>query len=142
MPIILLFQNRNVIAKFNYTSKVLADYLDFVEKNTGLEGDKSVTISDADLVGPVPTVPVKGFDYFLFFSWVFLIVFSADMLVRPTHLQSHLVNAGRLVVHLESALFTRHHIPELPQPPQFPMLQHHHQQQPHPHSNVEHLHID
>ena len=116
VPIILLFQNRNMIAK------ILADFFDFVEKNTGLEGYKSVTVSDTDLVGPVLTMPVKGFDFFLFFSWMFRIVFSADMLVRRTHLQSHIVNAGLLVIHLASDLFKRHHILELPQPPQFSML--------------------
>ena len=32
---ILLFQNKNVLAKFNYTHKNLSDYVDFLRIKTG-----------------------------------------------------------------------------------------------------------
>jgi hypothetical protein len=32
---IILFQNKNILGKFNYTNKNLTDYMDFISKNTG-----------------------------------------------------------------------------------------------------------
>ena len=34
VPMIILFQNKNVLAKFNYTKKNLSDYIEFVANLT------------------------------------------------------------------------------------------------------------
>jgi hypothetical protein len=70
---VLIFQHTNVLARFNNTQKNLTDLIDFVSKFTGLDGNRTINIEPQDLEGPIQTVAETRLDYFLFFSWSFLI---------------------------------------------------------------------
>ena len=128
---IIMFQNKNIIAKFNYTAKNLTNYLEFVSKNTGFKFNTSVTILDEDFDGPLSSMPVKIFDYYLFLSWLFLFVVCVDMLIRKT-------NMTRYILSYLNSLFRRQL--RLPNVQYRPMIQHHNYQPDN--NNTNHLHND
>lgn len=103
VPMVLLFQNKNVHAKFNYTDKNLTEFIDFVAAKTGFKPDnvEGVSVEDEDFEGPVPTVPLKQFDYFLLISWLFLLFVCVDFMVRKTPLRLYIFTfLTRLIVYL------------------------------------------
>jgi hypothetical protein len=72
-------------------------------------------------MGPVPTVPIAKFDYYLAISWIFVIIVFLDFLIRKTKLKSLLLNILKnIIIILKPPKF-----PQLPQPPEIPMIQHH-----------------
>jgi hypothetical protein len=74
--------------------------------------------------GPVPTVPVDQFDYFLFISWVFVIFVSLDYLIRKTNLRVYFFNlVGQVLLILREKFLsklaleqTQQEIPAIMQP--------------------------
>lgn len=123
VPIILLFQHKSVLKKFNYTEKTLIDYIDFVSNHTSLAANRSIIIEENDLNGPVPTVIEKTFDYYLFFSWLFIIFISFDFLIRKTRF-------GVILNNLYKKYFLRPR--QIQQGPQRHMIE----------TNEQHPHID
>jgi len=95
VPMLLLFQNKNVLAKFNYTEKNLTDFIEFVSLKTGFKGNKSIAIDEEDFLGPVPTLTQKHFDYYLYISWTFLIFVVIDLTIRKTKLKVFLIRRLR-----------------------------------------------
>lgn len=92
VPIIILFQQKNVLAKMNYTNKTLNDYISFVANLTNFPANYSITIEQQDLEGPVPTVAIKYFDYSLWFSWLFVLFVSLELVIRKTHLKNWIID--------------------------------------------------
>lgn len=127
VPMLLMFQHKNVLAKFNYTSKNLTDYIEFVANITGYTPNKSIEIEVFDTIGPVSTVVSKRFDFYLFFSWCFLIFVSFDYILRKTQFK-------QVFIKLIMDLFNYNRLLQLPQPPYRPMIQNRHEQRAvHPH---------
>ncbi|XP_029956734.1 thioredoxin domain-containing protein 15 isoform X2 [Salarias fasciatus] len=82
VPNILLFQGAKPMARFNHTDRTLETLTSFISNQTGFEanGDRSVT--EADLLGPLPSVPVKGVDWLLVFSILFITGFTLYAILR------------------------------------------------------------
>jgi hypothetical protein len=56
----------------------------------------TVNISESDFEGPVPTVTVERFDYYLLISWIFVIFVSLEFLIRKSQLTFYMsLYAGR-----------------------------------------------
>lgn len=125
VPMIILFQHKNILSRFNYTSKGLADYIDFVANRTSFKANRSISIEVADLEGPVPTVVQTRFDYALLMSWLLVIFVAIDLLVRKTELKVH-------VIRLAKYMFTDTRQRQLGQGPQRHMIQNVEQ---HPHND-------
>lgn len=130
VPILLMFQNKNVLAKFNYTNKNLTDYIDFVANVTGLKPNVSIEIEVNDFDGPVPSVAVKRFDYGLLLSWLFLLFVSIDFTLRKTQFKPNLIRFLK-------KLFNYDRLLQLPPTPLRPMIQNTRQEQ-----RAAHLHND
>lgn len=91
VPMILIFQQKNVIAKFNHTQKNLSHLIEFVSKSTGIQFNISSTEIEqipGDLEGPVPTVAIEKFDYGLLLSWSFIIFVLSKILFKKYNLFS------------------------------------------------------
>lgn len=125
VPMIIIFQHKNILAKYNYTNKNLTDYIEFIANHTSLEPNRSISIESSDLEGPVPTVVLQTFDYYLLFSWILVIFVSCDLILRKTRLKTFLIQ-------LYKYLFTNTRPRQLPQGPLRRMIQ----------NNEEHLHND
>lgn len=86
----------------------------------GFKGNKSVEIDEEDLVGPVPTVAQQRFDYFLFISWIFLIIVSIDYSIRKTRLRVYLMRwLRRLALWIRDIRYpvnNANNLPELDEP--------------------------
>ena len=91
--------------------------------NEGFNGNASITISESDLIGPVPTVPVKKFDYYLLISWLFIIFVSIDFLIRKTKFNHYFLYVINKLNHLMRALTNSNGLLELPEPTQRQMIQ-------------------
>ena len=89
-----------------------------------MTANRNVTVEVQDFEGPVPTVVEKGFDYYLFFSWVFIILVSIDFTIRKTQFKRYIIRVIRKLANLERML-------QLPRPPQRQMLQQQPNQHPH-----------
>lgn len=124
VPMIIIFQQKNIIAKFNYTNKNLSDYIEFVSNHTSTKGNGSIEMEPQDFEGPVPTVAVKYFDFYLLISWIFLIFVIFEQLLRKTELKSYIVKSFKY-------LFIKNRLMQVQQGPQRHMIQ-----------NEEHEHND
>ncbi len=80
------------------------------------------------MIGPVPTVPIARFDYYLAVSWIFIIVVFIDFVIRKTKLKTIVINILKNII----TVLKPPKLPQLPQPPEIPMIQHHN---PHLHSD-------
>lgn len=129
VPMLLMFQQKNVLAKFNYTNKNITEYINFVANTTGFTANHSIEIEVSDFDGPVPSVSVKRFDYYLFVSWCFLIFVCVDFILRKTQFKHVLIQTVK-------NLFNYNGFLQLPQPPQRPMIQNRQEQR------AAHLHVD
>lgn len=75
VPNILLFQGVKPMARFNHTDRTLSTLRAFIFNQTGIEANGTVEVIEQDLSGPLPSVVVRGIDWLLAFSVMFLCVF-------------------------------------------------------------------
>ncbi|XP_020367341.1 thioredoxin domain-containing protein 15 isoform X1 [Rhincodon typus] len=75
VPNILLFQGVKPMARFNHTDRTLSTLRAFIFNQTGIEANDAVEVIEQDLSGPLPSVAVRGIDWLLVFSVVFVCSF-------------------------------------------------------------------
>eukprot|EP00062_Callorhinchus_milii_P015876 gi/632966581/ref/XP_007899497.1/ PREDICTED: thioredoxin domain-containing protein 15 [Callorhinchus milii] len=75
VPNILLFQGVKPMARFNQTERTLSTLKAFIFNQTGIEADGTVKMTEQDLNGPLPSVAVRGIDWLLGFSVLFVFAF-------------------------------------------------------------------
>ncbi|XP_043925160.1 thioredoxin domain-containing protein 15 isoform X2 [Protopterus annectens] len=76
VPNILLFQGTKPMARFNHTDRTLETLKAFLVNQTGIDADNEVTVLEEDYAGPLSSIPVKGIDWLLVFSVVFVTAFA------------------------------------------------------------------
>ncbi|XP_054611341.1 thioredoxin domain-containing protein 15 [Dunckerocampus dactyliophorus] len=82
VPNILLFQGAKPMARFNHTERTLEMLTSFISNQTGLEAGLDRNVTDADRLGPLPSVPVKSIDWLLVFSVLFITAFTVYGILR------------------------------------------------------------
>ncbi|XP_028322658.1 thioredoxin domain-containing protein 15 [Gouania willdenowi] len=82
VPNILLFQGAKPMARFNHTDRTLETLTSFISNQTGFEASPDRNVSDADRLGPLSSVPVKGIDWLLVFSILFITGFTIYAILR------------------------------------------------------------
>ncbi|XP_045214694.1 thioredoxin domain-containing protein 15-like [Mercenaria mercenaria] len=82
VPNILVFHQSRAAVKFNQTERTFVNFVTFVTNATGLEANSTVNVTDADYLGPVPSVPTDEPDYLLLISWIFVIFCSSCMFIK------------------------------------------------------------
>ncbi|KAF7206365.1 thioredoxin domain-containing protein 15 isoform X1 [Nothobranchius furzeri] len=82
VPNILLFQGAKPMARFNHTDRTLEMLTSFIANQTGFEVEPNRNLTDADYAGPLPSVPVKGIDWLLVFSHLFITGFTVYAILR------------------------------------------------------------
>ncbi|XP_078407061.1 thioredoxin domain-containing protein 15 [Cetorhinus maximus] len=75
VPNILLFQGVKPMARFNHTDRTLPTLRAFIFNQTGIEAYGTIEVTEQDLSGPLPSVAVRGIDWLLVFSVLFVCVF-------------------------------------------------------------------
>ncbi|KAI5712013.1 hypothetical protein M8J76_015862 [Diaphorina citri] len=76
VPTVLLFHNGRPAAKFNTSEYTLEQFARFITRFTGWKPEKKMFVTSADFGGPVPSVPLKETDKWLFIAWLVVIVCS------------------------------------------------------------------
>ncbi|KAL1465759.1 hypothetical protein WDU94_005302 [Cyamophila willieti] len=76
VPTVLLFHNGRPAAKFNSTEYTLEQFARFITKFTNWKPEKKMFVTSADFGGPVPSVPLKEADKWLFIAWLVVIICS------------------------------------------------------------------
>lgn len=74
VPSLLLFHNGRPVAKFNDSEYTLELFSKFISKYTSIAAAEMSYVTSADFAGPVSSVPTKDTDFFLWISWIFIIV--------------------------------------------------------------------
>jgi thiol-disulfide isomerase/thioredoxin len=74
VPTIMLFHNGKLVAKYNESVISLAKISDFITSITDLEVAEKLNVTSQDFHGPLPSVPSKDRDLYLYLAWVFVIV--------------------------------------------------------------------
>uniref|UniRef100_A0A1A7YKG6 Thioredoxin domain containing 15 n=1 Tax=Iconisemion striatum TaxID=60296 RepID=A0A1A7YKG6_9TELE len=87
VPNILLFQGAKPMARFNHTDRTLETLMSFIANQTGFEAEPNRNLTDADYVGPLPSVPVKGIDWLLVFSHLFITGFTVYAVLRADNIR-------------------------------------------------------
>lgn len=82
VPNILLFQGAKPMARFNHTDRTLETLTSFIVNQTGFEAGPDRNVTDADRLGPLPSVPVKSIDWLLVFSILFITGFTLYAILR------------------------------------------------------------
>ncbi|XP_030649642.1 thioredoxin domain-containing protein 15 [Chanos chanos] len=82
VPNILLFQGVKPMARFNQTDRTLGTLSSFIANQTGFEAGSEQVVRDEDYLGPLPNVPVKGLDWLLVFSVLFITGFTVYAILR------------------------------------------------------------
>lgn len=82
VPNILLFQGVKPMARFNHTDRTLETLTSFIANQTGFEASPDRNVTDADRLGPLPSVPVKSIDWLLVFSILFITGFTMYAILR------------------------------------------------------------
>ncbi|CAK6957309.1 thioredoxin domain-containing protein 15 [Scomber scombrus] len=82
VPNILLFQGAKPMARFNHTDRTLDTLTSFISNQTGFEADADRNVTDADRLGPLPSVPVRSIDWLLVFSVLFIMGFTTYAILR------------------------------------------------------------
>uniref|UniRef100_A0A8D0DWJ3 Thioredoxin domain containing 15 n=1 Tax=Salvator merianae TaxID=96440 RepID=A0A8D0DWJ3_SALMN len=82
VPNILLFQGAKPMARFNHTDRTLETLKAFIFNQTGIEPKADVVVTEEDRAGPLPSTLIKGIDWLLLFSLLFLISFIMYATVR------------------------------------------------------------
>uniref|UniRef100_A0A3P8TZM3 Thioredoxin domain containing 15 n=1 Tax=Amphiprion percula TaxID=161767 RepID=A0A3P8TZM3_AMPPE len=76
VPNILLFQGAKPMARFNHTDRTLETLTSFITNQTGFEADPDRNVTDADRLGPLPSIPMNSIDWLLVFSILFITGFT------------------------------------------------------------------
>lgn len=76
VPTVILFHNGRPAAKFNISEYTLEQFARFITKFTGWKPEKKMFVTSADFGGPVPSVPIKEADKWLFVAWLVVIICS------------------------------------------------------------------
>ncbi|KAK2882197.1 thioredoxin domain-containing protein 15 [Channa argus] len=82
VPNILLFQGAKPMARFNHTDRTLETLTTFIANQTGFEAGPDRNVTEADRLGPLPSVPVKSIDWLLVFSILFILGFTIYAILR------------------------------------------------------------
>lgn len=82
VPNILLFQGAKPMARFNHTDRTLDTLTSFITNQTGFEAGLDRNVTEADRLGPLSSVPVRGVDWLLVFSVMFITGFSLYAALR------------------------------------------------------------
>ncbi|MBN3302570.1 TXD15 protein, partial [Amia calva] len=82
VPNILLFQGVKPMARFNQTDRTLGTLKAFIVNQTGIEAHLDQEVTEEDLSGPLPSVPVKSIDWLLVFSVMFITSFTIYAILR------------------------------------------------------------
>ncbi|KAM4546157.1 thioredoxin domain-containing protein 15 [Odontesthes bonariensis] len=82
VPNILLFQGAKPMARFNHTDRTLETLTSFITNQTGFEASPDRNVTDMDRLGPLPSIPVKGIDWLLVFSILFITGFTVYAILR------------------------------------------------------------
>lgn len=82
VPNILLFQGAKPMARFNHTDRTLETLTSFISNQTGFEANADRNVTEADHLGPLPSVPVRGIDWLLVFSILFITGFTLYAILR------------------------------------------------------------
>ncbi|XP_041120939.1 thioredoxin domain-containing protein 15-like [Polyodon spathula] len=82
VPNILLFQGVKPMARFNQTVRTLGTLKAFIVNQTGVEGKAEEEVTEQDLSGPLPSIPVRSIDWLLVFSIMFITGFLIYALLR------------------------------------------------------------
>ncbi|XP_071399188.1 thioredoxin domain-containing protein 15 [Centroberyx affinis] len=82
VPNILLFQGVKPMARFNHTDRTLETLTSFIANQTGFEASVDRNVTEADRVGPLPSVPVRSIDWLLVFSILFITGFTLYAILR------------------------------------------------------------
>ncbi|XP_017275314.1 thioredoxin domain-containing protein 15 [Kryptolebias marmoratus] len=87
VPNILLFQGAKPMARFNHTDRTLETLTSFITNQTGFEAGPSRNVTDEDRLGPLPSVPVKGIDWLLVFSILFITGFTFYAILKADNIR-------------------------------------------------------
>ncbi|XP_029375142.1 thioredoxin domain-containing protein 15 [Echeneis naucrates] len=82
VPNILLFHGAKPMARFNHTDRTLDTLTSFIANQTGFEAGPDRNVTDADRLGPLPSIPVKTIDWLLVFSILFITSFTLYAILR------------------------------------------------------------
>ncbi|KAL0994807.1 hypothetical protein UPYG_G00127400 [Umbra pygmaea] len=82
VPNILLFQGVKPMARFNQTDRTLETLTSFIANQTGFEVNPDQNVTEEDLSGPLPSIPVKSIDWLLVFSILFISGFTTYAILR------------------------------------------------------------
>ncbi|XP_034033839.1 thioredoxin domain-containing protein 15 [Thalassophryne amazonica] len=82
VPNILLFQGAKPVARFNHTDRTLETLTAFIANQTGFEAGTDRNVTHADHLGPLLSVPIKGIDWLLVFSVLFIVTFTFYAILR------------------------------------------------------------
>jgi len=74
VPSIFVFHNSRPLYKYNYTEYSLENLSQFVTLLTGIDAVNGTEVLEQDYVGPVPSVPVVGRNYYLLLATIFTLV--------------------------------------------------------------------
>lgn len=75
IPTIMLFHQGRPITKFNNTSATVNNFIKFIQKHTNLKpGSQNVFVTSEDFRGPLPSTIEEVTDYYLYLSWIFIII--------------------------------------------------------------------
>lgn len=75
VPNILLFQGAKPMARFNHTERTLETLKSFIFNQSGIDANNDVAVTAEDHEGPLPSKPLKGIDWLLAFSMMFVASF-------------------------------------------------------------------
>lgn len=84
VPTILFFHNSKLIAKYNDSTVTLEGLVTFIKKITGLTPVDSPVITQMDILGPVPTSPVKTLDFVVVICWIFVLLCATYFFVNSS----------------------------------------------------------
>uniref|UniRef100_A0A3P9NEL5 Thioredoxin domain containing 15 n=1 Tax=Poecilia reticulata TaxID=8081 RepID=A0A3P9NEL5_POERE len=87
VPNILLFQGAKPMARFNHTDRTLEMLSSFITNQTGFEAGPNRDVTEGDRKGPLPSVPVRGIDWLLVFSILFITAFIVYAILRADSLR-------------------------------------------------------
>lgn len=90
VPNILVFHQSRAAVKFNQTERTFENFVTFITNSTGLEPNITVNVTEADYLGPVPSVPTTEPDYLLLISWMFVIFCSSCMFIKSNKGQQYI----------------------------------------------------
>ncbi|XP_014833257.1 PREDICTED: thioredoxin domain-containing protein 15 [Poecilia mexicana] len=87
VPNILLFQGAKPMARFNHTDRTLEMLTSFITNQTGFEAGPNRDVTEGDRKGPLSSIPVRGIDWLLVFSILFITAFIVYAILRADSLR-------------------------------------------------------